>query len=169
MLKYTVAIVASPLSELRTVLGRSSTDEEVTFACQVKLDLGVNVPLFICLSTEENTLVVASSSVITTWDVQGILNGEVSGNPQRTVSCQANTLQVAPSNSLTLSELVIVDVQPNPGDNPELVAVLTTGNSQDAPCVVLLYNCVMQTEMVRWSGTMREGTAPVASEWPVKA
>lgn len=78
LLTPNLAINASPLSELRIALGQSSSDEEATFTSQVKLDLGSNVPLFICLASGENKLVVASSSVITTWDAQAVLRGEVS-------------------------------------------------------------------------------------------
>ena len=63
---------------------------------------------------------------------------------------------------MDLDGLVIVDVQPNPGDNPELVAVLTTGQSPDSPRVLVLFNCITNTELVRWSGLMNQGTAPVA-------
>ncbi|CAG8667217.1 11092_t:CDS:2, partial [Acaulospora colombiana] len=92
-------------------------------------------------------LVVASRSVVTTWDVERIVRGETS-----------------PTHSFTIDQSSIVDVQANTGDNPGLVAILTTSNSPENPSVVVLYNCVTNTEVVRWSGLIREGNAPLASK-----
>ncbi|KIM33490.1 hypothetical protein M408DRAFT_326194 [Serendipita vermifera MAFF 305830] len=142
------AIMASPLSELRSALGQTNTQEEVTFTSQVSINVGSATPLFICLAAGEEKLVVASSNVITTRDVSAVINGTT-----------------PPTGSLTLDGLVIVDVQPNPGDNPELVAVLTTGNAQG---VVVLFNCINNTELVRWSGLKSDGTAPVAISWSTR-
>ena len=81
LLRCFLAVIASPLSELRTALGQSNTDEEVTFMSQVKLHLGSHIPLFISLAAGENILVVASRSMITTWDVTAVLNGQVRRTP----------------------------------------------------------------------------------------
>lgn len=71
-------------------------------------------------------------------------------------------VQTRPANTLKLNNLVIVDVLPNPGENPEIVALLTTGHSQDEPYTLLLYNCMTATEIVRWSGLMKKGNAPIS-------
>jgi hypothetical protein len=77
-----VAILASPLSDLRTAVGQSSSEEETTFPCQVKINTeGLTPPtnpLFLYLTPDESKLVVASKSVVTTWDVEAIMGGEVS-------------------------------------------------------------------------------------------
>jgi hypothetical protein len=65
---------------------------------------------------------------------------------------------------LKFSDLAIVDVHPNPGDYPELVAFLATGHAPEEPAALFLYNCLTQTETVRWTGTIKDGNAPLAGK-----
>ncbi|KAG8833204.1 hypothetical protein FRC20_007715 [Serendipita sp. 405] len=75
-----LAVVASPLSELRTSLGQSSTEEEADFLCQVKLNDGIggSTPFFLRLAAEEGRLLVAFPSSVVVWDVNAVINGDVS-------------------------------------------------------------------------------------------
>ncbi|KAG8830152.1 hypothetical protein FRC17_005344 [Serendipita sp. 399] len=150
-------VLASPISELRISLGQNSSEEEADFLCQVKLNNGIagTTPFFLRLAAEESRLLVASTSSVTVWDVNSVINGE-------------SPLQTAPLYSFQLQDSKIVDVQANPGDNPELVAFLTAGNSASDPSVVILYNCVTNTELVRWSGLMGNGNAPLAISWSTR-
>ncbi|PVF95894.1 hypothetical protein CPB86DRAFT_737916 [Serendipita vermifera] len=152
---HTNAIFASPLSGLRDAVGQSSNDEETTFPCQVKISTeGLTPPtnpFFLCLTADESKLIAASRSVVTTWDVERVMSGETS-----------------PLHSFTIDQSNIIDVQPNTGDNPGLIAVLTANNSPENPCVLVLYNCTTNTEVVRWSGLIREGNAPLAISWSTK-
>ncbi|KAG8764438.1 hypothetical protein FRC15_007626 [Serendipita sp. 397] len=74
------SVVASPLSELRTSLGQSSTEEEADFLCQVKLNDGIggSTPFFLRLAAEEGRLLVAFPSSVVVWDVNAVINGDVS-------------------------------------------------------------------------------------------
>lgn len=73
-------------------------------------------------------------------------------------------METNPIHTAQFPELVIIDVHPNPGDYQDLVAVLATGHSQEESCALLLFNCLTQTETVRWAGTLKEGNAPVAGK-----
>ncbi|CAG8757170.1 15210_t:CDS:1, partial [Acaulospora colombiana] len=59
---------------LRDAVGQSSNEEETTFPCRVKISTESLTPptnpLFLCLTADESKLVVASRSVVTTWDVE---------------------------------------------------------------------------------------------------
>lgn len=70
-------ILASPIADLRTVMGTNSSDEETPFNCKVDIDASPDTPICIKLVMNDSKLVVASSSKIAVWDVDAICAGQV--------------------------------------------------------------------------------------------
>jgi len=70
-------ILASPIADLRTVMGSNSGEEETPFDCKVDIDASPETPICIKLVMNNSKLVVASSSKIAVWDVDAICAGQV--------------------------------------------------------------------------------------------
>ena len=152
MSRVVVALVLSSLADLRSAFAAISETDERTYVPQRKVPLGGATPKIIVFACNDSRLVVglAEGSVI-------VYATEHLYSPEQDSVNPIFSFPAVPSTS-------IVSITPNPGDHPELVAILRDSQGSSSALAVELLDVQKLASAGGWTAGNLPSTIPTSSQ-----
>ncbi|CAE6438308.1 unnamed protein product, partial [Rhizoctonia solani] len=150
-------LVASPLAHLRETQANSKGDGPVPMEPKHRISLS-GAPYFVHFATSHTKVVVVVRGD-NTWILE-IFNAED--------ICRESVGDVKPTHTLSLGGEDVVDMQPNPSEGSELVAILRGRQSSTSHLDII--NVSTATRLTSWgaANTQDESTALTSISWSVR-
>ncbi|KAH7341645.1 hypothetical protein B0J17DRAFT_714801 [Rhizoctonia solani] len=150
-------LVASPLTHLRETQGSSKGDGPTPIEPKHRISLS-GAPYFVHFATS-HTKVIVVVRTDDTWNLE-IFNAED--------ICRESVGDVKPTHTLSLGGEDVLDMQPNPSEGSEVVAILR-GRQSSSSCLDMI-NVLTGSRMTSWGAAspQDESTALTSISWSVR-
>lgn len=149
--RVVLALVLSSLADLRSAFANASETDERTYVPQRKVYLGAVTPKIIVFACNDSRLVVG----LTEGSVMVYATEHLFSPGQGSV----NTLFSLPA----VSSAFIISISPNPGDLPELVAILRDSQGGSNTLAVELLDVQKLASVGGWVAGNLPSTIPTSS------
>lgn len=150
---FHLALILSPLADLRSALAAASAEDEQSYRPHRRVPIDGATPhilTFACNDTRLLLGLVAGSIHVYASD-QLLSSGEGPVQPIHVLT--------------TSSSAPLLSIQPNPGDIPELVAVLRDCTNSPGSLAVELFDVQKHTSSGGWMAGKSPGTTPTSSAY----
>lgn len=149
-----LGLVTSPLNHLRELQAKASGDGPAQIEPKQRIPLS-GTPHFVGFATSHTKVVVVVHAE-DTWKLEIFDSADVcnegSGDVSASNYCCGTLLkwhvQVKPVNSFPLGKEVVVDMQPNPSEGSEIVALLR-GRKSSSSCLDMI-NVTSSSRVISW-------------------
>ncbi|KIJ66805.1 hypothetical protein HYDPIDRAFT_186428 [Hydnomerulius pinastri MD-312] len=150
------ALILSPLSDLRSAFASASADDDRPYQPQRRLQLGGAIPIIVMFACNDTRIMLglADGSIIVYASDHLLSSGDGPVNP----------LHAFPASSST----TLLSVHPNPGDIPELVAVLRDCSNSPGSLTVELLDVQKLMPSGGWMAGKSPSTTPTSLSWSPK-
>ncbi|KAH7919373.1 hypothetical protein BV22DRAFT_1075323 [Leucogyrophana mollusca] len=150
------SLILSPLADLRSAFATAAADDDRIFQPQRRLSLDDAIPVVVAFACNDSRLLVGvSEGAIAVFDTALLFSpGDSPVNPLHTFSGAAGSS--------------LLSVLPNPGDMPELVAVLRECSQNPAAPAVELLDVLKNQSTGGWRGAGSPNTTPASLSWSPK-
>ncbi|KAF8838595.1 hypothetical protein BDN67DRAFT_70954 [Paxillus ammoniavirescens] len=149
-------LILSPLADLRSAFASASADDDKPYQPKRRIPISGTTPMFLMFACNDTRVLLglADGSILVYASDQLISSGDGLVQPTHTFTASPST--------------VLLSIQPNPGDIPELVAILRDCTNSPGSLAVELLDVQKLVSSGGWMAGMSPSTTPTSISWSPK-